>query len=71
VRNLADEVLAEWRNEIEGQTVVLHQWCENLAKEIDAHPEEFDKDAIARVRLKLSLFDKMRTLRKALRKENE
>ena len=71
VRGLADEVLAEWRAEIEGQTVAVHKWCEEVTKDIDAHPEQFDKDAIARIRLKLSMLDKMRMLRKALRKENE
>jgi len=71
VRILADEVLADWRGEIEDQAVVIHKWCERVAKEIDARPEDFGKDEIARVRLKLSMLDKMRAMRKVLRKGGE
>ncbi|MGC9968403.1 MAG: hypothetical protein ABSC29_01565 [Minisyncoccia bacterium] len=71
VRNLADEVLADWRGEIEDQAVVIHKWCERVAKEIDARPDDFDKDEIARVRLKLQMLDKMRAMRKVLRRGGE
>ncbi|MGB7957223.1 MAG: hypothetical protein WCF77_00045 [Minisyncoccia bacterium] len=66
-RVIVDEVLAELRAEMEDQTVVIHQWCEDIVKNIDTHPEQFDRNTIARVRLKISFLDKMRTLRKSLR----
>ncbi|GEM_PF-4655166 len=71
VRAIADEFLAEWRADIEDQAVVVHKWCEQMAREIDAQPENFDKDAIARIRLKMSLLDKMRVIRRVLNKGGE
>ena len=68
VRIIADEVLAEWYADIEDQTIVTHKWYENLAQEIDVHPDDFNKDTIPRLRFKMSLFDKMRAMRKILKK---
>ncbi len=71
VRTIVDELLGEWRADIEDQAVVAHKWCESVVKEIDAQPENFDKDTIARIRLKMSLFDKMRVMRRMLKKGGE
>ena len=68
IRSIADEILTEWHADISDQTVVVHKWCEHVAREIDVHPGQFDKDTIARLRLKMSLFDKMRVMRKAMKK---
>jgi len=69
-KNLVDEIMAEWSQDIQDQTVVQTKWIESTLKDIDQHPETFDKDKIAVVNLKSSLFSKLNALQKLAIKED-
>jgi hypothetical protein len=69
-KNLINEILAEWHQDIQDQTLVQARWVEFILKDIDENPETFDKDKIAVVNLKSSLLNKLNALQKLALKEN-
>jgi len=69
-KSLVDEVLVEWSQDIQDQTLVQTKWIESTLKDIDQHPETFCKEKIAVVNLKSSLFSKLNALQKLAIKED-
>jgi len=63
-KKLVDEVLITWREKADDQIVVQMKWHESIIKDITEHPESFDKDAMALIRLKSVLLGKINALRK-------
>lgn len=72
VKSLVDEVLLDWGQDIQDQNQILFQakWMESVIRDIDQNPDAFDKEKIAVVNLKASLFSKLNVLQKlALKKD--
>ncbi|MEN6511778.1 MAG: hypothetical protein ABFD00_08100 [Chloroherpetonaceae bacterium] len=71
VKNLIDEILIDWHQEIQEESIVQSKWMESVLKDIDQNPTSFSKEKIAIVNLKSSLLGKLNALQKlALKKEN-
>jgi len=71
VKNLIDEILIDWHQEIQEGSLVQSKWIESVLKEIDLNPCSFSKQEIAVVNLKASLLSKLNALQKlALKKES-
>jgi hypothetical protein len=70
-KNLINEILAEWHEEIEDQTIVQAKWIESTLREIDCDPDAFNKERIAVVNLKSSLLNKLNALQKFALKEDK
>ncbi len=71
VKNLIGEILIDWHQEIQEESLVQSKWMESVLKDIDQNPMSFSKEKIAVVNLKSSLLGKLNALQKlALKKEN-
>lgn len=70
-KNLINEILAEWHEEMEDQTLVQSKWIESTLREIDCDPDSFNKDKIAVVNLKSSLLNKLNALQRLALKEDK
>src|SRR3989339_975520 len=67
-KKLIYEVMEEWRDEIEDQTLAQMKWHEFIAEEIDKHPEKFGKDEIKIIKLKSTFLGKINSLQRLLEK---
>lgn len=71
VKNLIDEILIDWHQEIQEESIVQSKWMESILKDIDQNPASFSKEKIMVVNLKASLLGKLNALQKlALKKES-
>jgi|GEM_PF-6466166 len=70
-KNLIDEILIEWHQEIEDQTLVQSKWVESILRDIDQDTRIFGKEEIAMINLKSSMLSKLNALQKlALKNES-
>mgnify|MGYP000898247461 CR=1 FL=1 len=71
VKNIIDEILIDWHQEIQEESLMQSKWMESVLKDIDQNPASFSKEKIAVVNLKASLLGKLNALQKlALKKES-
>ncbi len=69
-RSLIDEILLEWRPEIQDQSLLQSKWIESVLKDMDQNPKTFNKDKIAIINLKSSLLNKLNALQRLSLKQD-
>lgn len=70
-KNLINEILAEWHEEIQDQTLIHSKWIESTLKEVDCDPGSFSAKRIAVIKLKSSLLNKLNALQRFALKEDK
>lgn len=65
-KKLTDEIIAQWRTEIENQVIVQVKWHLEMIKDMSENPETFSENKRALVRLKSAFLNKINTLMKIL-----
>lgn len=70
-KNLINEILAVWYEEIQDQTLVHSKWIESVLRNVDQNPDTLSKEKIAVVKLKSSLLSKFNALQKFALKEDK
>jgi hypothetical protein len=68
-KNLINEILAEWHEEIEDQALVQSKWIESTLRDIDQNTKPFGNKKIKMINLKSSLLSKLNALQKLAIKE--
>ncbi|GMX58521.1 MAG: hypothetical protein MCSN_1750 [Candidatus Microsyncoccus archaeolyticus] len=68
-KNIVDEILDEWKEGIQSQTLIQSKWIESTLKEMDQSSRLFSKEKIAMINLKSSLLTKLNALQKLALKE--
>lgn len=69
-KKLVNEVLAEWQEDMQDQSLVQAKWFETVLDDLDESPETFDKEKAFIVQLKAGLLSKMSALQKLALKED-
>jgi|WetSurMetagenome_2_1015567.scaffolds.fasta_scaffold91642_2 hypothetical protein len=70
-KNLISEILAEWHEEIQDQTLIHSKWIESVLRDIDQNPDTLSKEKITVVKLKSFLLSKFNALQKFALKEDK
>ena len=68
-KKLVDEVLAEWQEDVQDQSLVQAKWVETVLDDLDENPGTFSKKKIFMIQLKAGLLGKMSALQKLALKE--
>ena len=69
-KNLINEILLEWNEDIQDQTFPQSKWIESVIKDLDENPETFDKEKRANINLKTGLLSKLNALQKLALKDD-
>ena len=68
-KNLINQVVAEWQDDIQDQSLIQAKWVESILDDLDENPETFDEKKIFMIQLKSNLLGKMSALQKLALKD--
>ena len=63
-KNLVNQVVVEWQDDIQDQSIFRAKWMESILDDLDENPETFDEKKVFMTQLKADLLSKMSALQK-------